>query len=132
MTVSTFAHGTYGDDAGVTFYGPHKDGFNSEYLMVSDRYISPIFATLISRGTAPKFVTEWSQCDGWMDAEKRARVADPDVVQLAQALTDFIEEQVAPHCEGTAPDQCVKCAAVMRAFLLDLAGRGEPVFIERD
>jgi hypothetical protein len=44
-----FAHGTYGDISGVTFYGPPVNGFWEDSFPVSDRFFDPLFRAILDR-----------------------------------------------------------------------------------
>lgn len=127
-----FAHGTYGDIAGVTFSGPPRNGFWDDNLAVSERFIFPLFNAILNRSDdPPQVVTEWASLGGWTD-ESRVELAPAAVIALVLALEKLAEIDVAPYCEAATTDECIRCATSIRAFINDHLARGSQIFLQRD
>jgi hypothetical protein len=131
-----FAHGAYGDDAGVVFYGPPVSGWWDDRLDVSSRFIEPIFNAIIDRSfagaTLPRIVAEWNALTGWRDAEGPQEIPPADAIALIDALSQIDENDTAPHLCGNTSEQCVRCAGVIARFLRERVGSGRAVYIEDD
>jgi len=132
-----FAHGTYGDYSGVVFYGPPEDGLWTDRLAVSSRYLGPLFHAILTRarlsgerGEVPKLVQEWNEVEGWADATAIVPVALADAEELIDALSKVAASDVAEHCAGATPEQCLRCASVISRFLGSRIARR--VYIEAD
>ena len=134
-----FAHGSYGDDWGVTFYGPPNDGFWEDYLAVSKRFVQPLFNAVLDRfvnqggaAKAPRLVTEWNEISGWADQTEKQEVNAEDAKELIAAISDVVIADLAEHCAGCTPDECVRCASVICQFLQSHIDRGVAVYIQND
>lgn len=127
-----FAHGTYGDIAGVTFSGPPRNGFWDDNFAVSDRFIFPLFNAILDRSDdPPQVVTEWNGQGGWTD-EPRVELSPAAANALVLALENLAEIDVAPYCGAATTDECIRCAASIRAFINDHLAKGSPIFLQKD
>src|SRR5580704_17225629 len=88
-----FAHGSYGDESGLTFYGTPVDGFWLDRLLVSDRFIRPLFIAVFEQflkgdrtSDVPKIVAEWNKLEGWTEASGIQEIAREDAEHLTAAL----------------------------------------------
>lgn len=133
-----FAHGQYGDLSGVVFSGPPVVGGRPDRLAVSDRFINPLFSAVLDRSVEdaaaalPRVVAEWLEITGWAGASGARAVSPADARDLAAALARIAEPDVAPHVAGATADACVRCAAVIVAFVLGRIDRGLPLYVEAD
>ena len=133
--VEDFSFGSYGDYSGVVFYGPPTDGFWLDRLAVSNRFMGPLFCGLVDRalrdenGKAPSLAKEWNAVSGWRDSD-RCVLAGETAAEFAEALRHLRAEDVAPHCAGCTPDQCLRCASVIREFIATRLARGVALYIE--
>jgi hypothetical protein len=59
-------------------------------------------------------------------------VAPEVAAELAEALAQLGAEDVAPHCAGCTVEECMRCAAVIRAFIVDRLTPEGSLFIEDD
>lgn len=129
----SFAHGTYGDDSGVTFNGPPEKGFFFDTLAVSNRFIVPLFDAILVRGeraaefAVPKVVREWNDGGGW-----GGQLLPNDVAELTNALASVVAEDIASHRNGADVAKCLRCALAISEFLTERVGRGLQVYIEPD
>ena len=135
-----FAHGSYGDISGVTFYGPAVNGFWDDSFPVSDRFIDPLFravldrAELVERTKAPKLVTEWNELTGWRDASGIVELPPADVTDLIDGLASVTTADVAAHAAEFAvtADECLRCATASSGFLRERVSSGRQIYVERD
>lgn len=134
-----FAHGTYGDDGGVVFYGPTVKGFWEDRLAVSDLFVRPLFRAVLERAWrgnatgAPKVVVDWNGLTGWADAAGVQELPHPDARDLITVLAGVAAADLVPHLDkGGTPEQYLRCASVIGEFLRDHVDRGLPLYIERD
>ena len=135
-----FAHGRhYGDYSGVVFYGPPANGFWLDHLAASDIFIAPLFRAVLDRswresggGAVPRLASEWNTLDGWAAAPGITEVPAGDAEELVAALARVTAADLAPHCAGCTPDECLRCGAAVREFLASRIARGVPLFIEDD
>ncbi len=139
-TENKFAHGIqYGDQSGVTWYGPPSAGFWLDQLAVSRRYIDPLFRGILDRSgngldreQVPQLVAEWNCLKGWAAMNGPAPVMTQDAVSFAEALARLKNDDIAKHCHGSSVDECLECAAKIRKFIEDHVLRGVELFIEYD
>ncbi|HEV7298036.1 MAG TPA: hypothetical protein VGN72_01635 [Tepidisphaeraceae bacterium] len=134
-----FAHGTYGDDSGVVFYGPPVEGFWDDSLPVSDRFIHPLFCAALDRAqredaAIPKVVADWNTLTGWADAYSAGtqELTDSDAAELIHLLARVTESDLMPHVAGVTTQECVRCAAAIAEFLRSRTESGAAVYIEDD
>lgn len=136
MDADNFAHGTYGDEVGVVFYGPPVSRRWDDRLEVSVRFIEGIFNAIIDRsftGAAlPRIVAEWNALTGWRDADGPQEIPAGDAMALIDALSQIRESDAAPHVCGTTSEQCVRCAGAIARFLGERVDSGRAVYIEYD
>jgi hypothetical protein len=138
--VEEFAHGCrYGDYSGVVLYGPPTDGFWLDRLAVSDCYIDPLFRGVLdwarqeSGGKGvPRLAAEWNAMEGWAADGGLVPVAPADAAEFAQALSQIGLADLSEHCAGSTPEECLRCAAVVREFIDSRLARGINLFIEDD
>ena len=139
-SMDEFAHGRhYGDYSGVVFYGPPTNGFWLDRLAASDIYIGPLFRAVLDRSwqqfggqAVPRLVSEWNTLGGWAAAAGITEVPPGDAEALVAALARVTAADLAPHCAGCTPDECLRCGSAVREFLAGRLARGVPVFIEDD
>lgn len=147
--VTDFAHGGYGDDTGVVFFGS-IDGVSFDRMEVSDHFIDPLFGAILTRGWrnsdgggVPRLVSEWNMIEGWRDGCERVKISATDFADLAAALDslgqadtaeDFEEYFKGWPIEGRRQHEaeCLRCAAAIREFLGSRLARGMDIFIQRD
>jgi hypothetical protein len=136
---SEFAHGTYGDDSGVVFYGPPAKGFWTDRLVISDRYIEPLFCAIWMRPSAsqkspapPKLISEWNSCEGWTDALGIVEISRHDAEDLIAALVALTPAELEAHLHSPPVHESLRCANAIRSFLQSHLDRGLAVYIEDD
>ena len=134
-----FAHESYGDISGVSFYGPAVKGFRDDRFPVSDRFIDPLFRAVLDRAAlertkAPKLVTDWNALTGWRDASGFLELPLADVAELIDGLAAVTTADLAPHAAEFAvtPDECLRCASAISRFLRERVSSGRQVYVERD
>jgi hypothetical protein len=136
-----FAHGYhYGDYSGVVFYGPPTNGFWLDRLAVSDIYMGALLRAVLDRSwresggeAAPRLASEWNTLDGWAAAGAGITEVPPAAAEdLVAALAGVTAADLAPHCAGCTPDECLRCGAAVREFLASRLARGVRLFIEDD
>jgi hypothetical protein len=134
-----FSHGSYGDYAGVAFYGPPTEGFWFDRLAVSERYIDPLFSAIADRsgadageGRTPRVVRDWQALEGWAGTDGITELPGQEAEQLLGALALVTVADVAPYCAGASAEECLRCAALIRRFLGERLARGVSLFIEND
>jgi len=138
VEAADFAHGSYGDYAGMAFYGPPADGFWLDRLAVSERFVHPLFCGILDRSSAlggdraPSLVRDWNLGEGWVKADRSVEVLRRDAVVLLDALAGLTVADVAPYCSGCTPEECVQCASVIRQFVGQRLTRGLTVFVENE
>lgn len=131
-----FVHGTYGDDSGVVFYGPPVHGFRDDQLVVSTRYIRPLFRAIIDRAgeRTPRVVAQRNQMTGWAASTGIQELSSSDAMELAAALEDLREADLVSHAGETAVngEDCMRCASEISRFLRHRVKQAQAVYIESD
>jgi hypothetical protein len=136
-----FAHGyKYGDYSGVVFYGPPANSLWRDRLAVSDTYIGPLLGAVLDRSwresggeAVPRLASEWNTLDGWAAAGAGITELPPAAAEeLVAALARVTAADLAPHCAGCTPDECLRCGSAVREFLASRLARGVPLFVEDD
>lgn len=135
-----FEHGrSYGDIAGVVFYGPPINGFWTDCLAVSDRFIHPLFCAVLDRSSLesdlriPRLASEWNSLEGWMDVSVGCVEIPPhDAQDLIEALGRITAADIEPHVAGATTDQCLRCASTIRDFISKRLLERSAVYIEDD
>lgn len=131
--MNEFAPGGYGDDSGVSFYGPPDRGYLSDHLAISDSYIEPIFRTIQARAVSvPRLVTQWELCEGWANASIPVAVSVKDAQDLVDALAALSISGLARHCEWGTPEEFIRCASAIGKCLQDHVKGGVPIYIQDD
>jgi hypothetical protein len=134
-----FAHGSYGDESGLTFYGPPVDGFWLDRLLVSDRFIRPLFIAVLEQfqkgertSDVPKIVAEWNKLEGWTEITGIQEIAREDGEQLIAALVAVSLVSLSDIVSDTAvtPSECVRCASAISDFLASHLAANWPIYIE--
>ena len=135
-----FAHGTYGDISGVTFYGPPVEGFWEDRVEVSDRFIGPLFGAISERAQreepmlVPALVAAWIDLSGWTDANGRVELQPEEVADFTHRLEAVTVADLARHVRSSAVtcEECLQCAEGIIEFLRERVRRADRVYIERD
>jgi hypothetical protein len=134
-----FAHGFhYGDYFGILFYGPPTDGYWLDRLAVSNIYMGPLFRAILDRSwqesggdNVPRLVSEWNTLEGWSNIGAGKTEVPPTVAkELVAAFDRITVDDLALHCAGCTPDECLRCGAAVREFLASRLAQG--LFIEVD
>lgn len=136
-----FAHGYhYGDYSGVVFYGASEDGITVARLAVSDCYIDPLFRALLERcwrdsagERIPRLAVEWNSLEGWRGCPAgRVLVSQQEMEELATMFIRLTTADLAQHCAGSTPDECLRCAVVIKEFVDSQLSRNAILYIEDD
>jgi len=133
--MEAFAHGTYGDDSGVLFFGPPSNGFYDDFLAISNRFVHPIFCAIIDRhqpSGVPALVEEWNTLSGWRERGGMQAISPAHVKELVTALVEVSTAEVQSHVAGVTPDECVQCAKAIAEFLGSRLHKGIPLYIKDD
>ncbi|SFI05595.1 hypothetical protein [Planctomicrobium piriforme] len=139
--VMEFAHGDrYGDYSGVVFYGPPNDGIWSDRIEVSDIYLDPLFHGILTRAwrasegeSVGRLTSDWNTVSGWSsNAVGRVPVSPEDAAEFSNALSQLDCQDVAEYCVGCTPEECLRCAALIREFIDSRLTNGLALFIEED
>jgi hypothetical protein len=136
--VEEFAHGClYGDYAGVVFYGPPTNGLWRDRLDISDRFIDPLFRGMLDRAWAesggdrvPQLASDWNTLSGWAAGGAPVPIAPDDAIEFIAALAQLSPADVAKHCAGCTVEECLRCAVVVREFVVSHLAREVSLFIE--
>src|ERR1051325_6970912 len=114
----------YGDDTGVTFYGPPANGFWSDAISISDSYIAPIFRAILDqplRGTIsppmPKLIMDWNCERGWRDASGIVEISRQDAEEFLTALLAVSTGELQMPRGIDSPERYLHCAAHICTFL---------------
>lgn len=140
------AHGEYGSDAdpidwrGVVFFRPSVDGLSEEVLAVGDSYVSSLFGGILDRvwngsggGQVPRLVMEWNCGEGWASGCQPKLIPAADAADLAAALALLGPTELGQHGSGDGDvEKCLRCAAVIREFLVNRVEDGRDLFIKND
>jgi hypothetical protein len=137
---AAFLHGIlYGDDWGVTFYGPKIEGIWSDFLSVSDRYIGPLFEAMPNcrRDEAevfsgPKLAMEWNGSIAWAESGEICEVSATDAADFIVSLSALSTSDISPEVTWTTAEECIECAQTIRLFFESHLTRGVAVFIEKN
>jgi hypothetical protein len=137
-TTTEFAHGIhYGDDLGITFYGPPNAGFWEESLAVSRHYIEPLFQAALDHfrqpsglRDRPKLCSEWNTLSGWVEADGIQEISHADAAELVAALSALNESDFSSELTGAAAGKCLKCAVAICHFIQGRLDLGKPIFLE--
>jgi hypothetical protein len=136
-----FAHGVfYGDTFGVVFYGEPVNGYWTDRLDVSDRFIDPLFRAVLDRIEAesggelvPQLASDWNTLQGWAGCAAGITEVDRrDAEDLMAAFAEVTAADLAPHMAGVAAAECLRCAAAVREFVGERLARGCRLFIDDD
>jgi hypothetical protein len=128
-----FGTGSYGDCFGVIFSGPPADGFWSDSLSISDRYIEPIFNTIQANAqSVPVLVAEWTCDRGWKDAAAKVAISGVEAQTLINALVALSVRELSEHCKAETPERCMECASTIAKFLRDHLAIGRTLYVERE
>jgi hypothetical protein len=136
-----FAHGIrYGDYSGVVFHGPPAKGFWVDRFAVSNTYIDPLFRAVLDRTgretdgeSLPLLVAEWNTLSGWAELGAGiVPVSVEDASDLAGALHEITDADLAPHITGTTAQQCLRCAAAIQEFIRARVAQNLQIYLEND
>jgi hypothetical protein len=131
-----FAHNRYGDYSGATFYGPPDRGFWVDHLEVSNFYLYPLFHGMLDKASRegnspPQLAVEWNCLTGWRELGRHQLEAG-QAMEFADALERLVAGDVEPHCVGCTVDECLRCGALIRKFIVERLEKQVAVFIEDD
>ena len=132
-----FAHNRhYGDYFGVIFYGPPDRGFWLDSLEVSNFYLKPLFQGMLDKAfregnSPPQLAVEWNCITGWCELD-RSQIETGRAMEFADALERLVASDVEPHCFGCAVDECLRCGALIRKFIVERLEKQVAIYIESD
>jgi hypothetical protein len=135
-----FAHGYhYGDYSGVNFYGPPTNGLWLDRLAVSDTFISPLLFAILDKSWretggegVPRIASDWNTMTGWAAGGGPTSVTPDEATEFVEALAHLSPGDLAERVAGCSVDECLRCAGVIRNFIVSRLGNGKAIFIEDD
>ena len=135
-----FAHGGYGDYAGINFYAPAIGEAPPDFLAISEFYFDALVNAVLARSwqgperwTMPKLANEWNEGRGWAVLRAPSTIAAKDALELATSFASLTENDLSSEIpEGASVVDYVRCAQAIAAFLNKIAAPGSPVKVERD
>ena len=134
-TTHDFSYGSYGDCAGVDFYGEPVNGFWTDCLSISTRFLNPLFLAALDRSVrsgrpAQRLVLDWINLEGWTEADRTVALRPVEVEEWKHVFDGLSADDFDPKAAAAEPEKCLLCAKVIRDFVDSRSAGGKKVYVE--